>query len=94
MSAEANYQAEIERSRQFREWAEGAGGLFWVFDEIEERLFNEFKGAIDPEAEALRDLHSRARALGEVRSALEAVITKGFTATAMIEALSKGQYRG
>jgi hypothetical protein len=77
-----------ERGRRFREWCEGPDGLFAVFAAVERNYAETLFSAEIDEAMLRERVCHRVKALRDIKTVMQAAITEGKSAEAMIKAMS------
>lgn len=76
-------EAKISRANAMRQWAESEGGLFELFDALERKYFDEWRGTDLDDTAAREAAWNRNQALRDLRSACDAVIQDGRDAIAI-----------
>ncbi|MEM8971749.1 MAG: hypothetical protein AAGD43_06800 [Pseudomonadota bacterium] len=79
-------QQKIARANAMKHWAEGSGGLFEVFDAIEQTYLTELVESVPEDSAAREAAYHRVRAVRDIRLACETVIQAGKDAHAIVQA--------
>lgn len=89
LEAKLDKQSAIARALRIKELANGDGGLFAIFDEVERRYTDNLY-TTDPTDTALREaIYHRANALRDLRDVMKAIIARGASEETKIRRLSE-----
>ena len=91
MSTDDDLRRSMARGAAFREWCEGADGLYAVISAVRADYLRTIEESDPAEAQLREDAYHRIRALADIRRSMEVVITAGSGAREMINALTRKQ---
>jgi hypothetical protein len=88
LSDPAHLREVAERGRQMKSWAESGGGLFAIFDAVRLNYLETLTGSDITDATLREQTYHRIKALDDLRTAMDLVISEGAGAEATIDLMS------
>ena len=86
--SEDELRKDVSRAVRMKEWAAGDEGLFSIFDAVERAYLATIADSKLTDTAGREQLYHRVSALRDVRKVMQDTISKGMSATKLIEAMT------
>lgn len=87
--ADEELRKDVSRALRMKEWAHGDEGLFAIFDAVERAYLETIAASKLTDSAGREQMYHRVSALRDLRKVMQETISKGMSASKIIEAMAK-----